>query len=234
MNLTEYQKKLANLINDGQINDFESFLNYNQDIFDLIQFTTKTIIMKGEGVEDWLGAGLDKAYYVEKPSEALNIMKEFMTLWDKLEKNGLIKTIPREDLTISTKLHPICVSKQVYGRISKYHSNAHNIILNEYRRKQIIPLLELKDFINDNYFTKAESEKISENKNREITLEMTNESLKLSRKSLRLTLILAIITLVITIIIQVIFSSKERDVKIVNPELFKDTVSVKILKNDGL
>ena len=202
MTLTDFQKSLVSSILAGKSNDVTSFLHGYCDLSEAINPGNSYF----EHNDYTRGI---KVYVPKQDSLALSRLKEFVSLWDKLERTGLIysSSIPPGKwpllpiFTASLELNTSMLS-----------------IMKDFNRKEIIAFPELSDFVARGYLTSEEYFLREENRDR--------------KRAQSLTLAIAILSIMATLfgaILQYVTYTTDRTVHITNSRAFSDTTKVMIL-----
>jgi hypothetical protein len=207
MKLSDFQKKIINSILDGKCTRIDSFLN---EYGELTKEKTKGNSYVGH-------TSFSKDTIVNVPKNRVltyTRLKEYVSLWDRLQNMGLIYTISL-DLQhqeifplFTTNLDP---------------DTAMLSIIREHNQKEIIPLPDLPDFVVRGYMTTEEYFLHEENHDR--------------KKAQRLTVIIAIISIVAALLsslFQYLTYTTERQVIIKNQSAFPDTTKVILLNSISL
>lgn len=203
MTLTSFQKNLVGSILAGKCNDIQSFLHSHCD---LAETTNNTRNFYYEA--NFYPRGI-KVYVPNDDAVALARLKEFVSLWDKLDRSGLIysSSIPPGNwslppiLTASSELNTSMLS-----------------IIKDFNKKEIVAFPELSDFVARGHFTSEEYFLREENRDR--------------KRAQRLTLLIAVVSILATLagaFLQYMTYTTDRTVYIKNARAFSDTTKVIIL-----
>jgi hypothetical protein len=153
-------------------------------------------------------------YVPRDPLSALAKLRQFLSLWDKLEKLGLIYTTstPPKGLRLfpvfTADLQP---NQDFLSSIHKFHE------------KEIVAFYELQEFISRGYLTEDEYYRREENSDR--------------KKAQYLTIAIAVISIlatIITTIFQYYTYTNEHYVYIKNAQAFQDTAKVRIVNTQSI
>lgn len=154
-------------------------------------------------------------------TELFQNLQEFISLWDKLEKNGLIKNLPRS--TIASNATKFIVKK---AQGNRYETDWEFIpIIYQYHNIQIYCLPELKKFIENKYKTNEEIQHEKEFEYMELNLKVTKKAQNTTKWIAAISIIVSIVSLLANLY----FYSINRTVSITNPNAFKDTTHIIIL-----
>ena len=209
MNFTKRQKEIINLIANKKISNIQSFQNEYCDIENI----------ESEGSEQYtevayVGAG-DHIYIPQDNINESAKLKDFFIVWNTLENNNLILS--------SSKAAKDRMAK-VFIKNPKFNQTSNDSELDEfiikYGAKSIIPTPELQNLIDREFLTLAEYNYELEKQER--------------KKSQRITIAIAILIPLITLSINTYFNyeisstDKESKIKITNPFILPDTVSISL------
>ena len=204
MTLSDFQKTLVDEISAGKCSDIDSFL---LDYCDL----TEGINPGNFYYDDTSFPHGCKIYVPKDDSLALLRLKQFVSLWDKLERMGLIysSSIPPQRWT----LLPVYTSTLEPNR-------SILSIAKDFKKKEIITFPEISEFASRGYLTSEEYFLREENRDR--------------KRAQRLTLIIAFVSIAATlfgVIMQYITYTTDRTVYVKNAGAFSDTTKVLFLNS---
>jgi hypothetical protein len=210
MRLSKFQSEILDAVLKGSIFDIESFFK----TFIKSEYSTGKHPSYAIG-DDYIISADIPIYVLENEDEAINQTKEFIALWDKLIKNGLIVNVPIH--RFPRIVMPVCCKGNEVAR------RFLTIIL-PYWHDQIATLSDIYDFIKRGYLTEEEYYHKEEDRDR--------------KKAQRLTLFISLASIVLSLIISIVTTilnyrlySTERSVTIKNPSAFLDTTKVVIVNN---
>jgi hypothetical protein len=137
MYLSEFQKEILKSISQQKIKNVENFLRYYCDLDEALNEGVTFGTNFGQ-----YNAGI-KVFIPKNIIFAENQLKEFIILWDKLEKEGLIITVPRE--------RTFQYTFPIFSRDCLYHNQHYKtapletilIIIKDREYKEIVSTLEL-------------------------------------------------------------------------------------------
>jgi len=207
MKLSNFQKTVISSILDGKCTEIESFLNkygeLTQEVSQGNYFVANTPFNNGSIV------------YVPKDRNlTFTRLKEFVSLWDRLQVMGLIYTV-----SLDLKGKPLF---PLFER-NLSPDTAMLSIIHERLLKEIVTLPELTDFTARGFLTTEEYFLQEENRDR--------------KKAQRLTLIIAVVSIAATFIsalFQYFTYTTDRNVVIKNAHAFSDTTKVIIIDTKPL
>lgn len=207
MELTNYQKQLIKEIIENKIFDLNSF------------FEPKCTPLQHSLSVKYKDREHASYSYNFIPNDSIELMiqlKEFISLWDKLERFQLIKSIPRDTMT-QKSIRLIC-KKDQQGRYEIDYTFIP--IIFTYCEKQIFPYPELITFVSRGYLTFEEDFQLKQ-----------IDNMKHSRRISYISMIITLLIAAISIIFSFITFTTNRSVTITNPKAFQDTTHVIILQN---
>jgi hypothetical protein len=208
MRLTNFQKTVVNSILVGQCSNIESFLN---EYGELTQEKAKGNSFLG----DHISFDKDSIIYVPKNRDlTLTRIKEFVSLWDRLQVIGLIYTVSLN--YERRRLFPLFMD-------TVSPDSTMLSIIHEQINKDIVPLPELKDFVARGFLTTEEYFLQEENRDR--------------KNAQRWTKIIALISILATLfsaLFQYFTYRTDRNVVIKNDHAFSDTTKVIIIDTKPL
>ncbi|MCI0695955.1 hypothetical protein L0337_28645 [candidate division KSB1 bacterium] len=149
MQLSEFQKLLIDLIKSGEVKDVESFLKTYCDLQ-----ITQNLQGGFHGFYGEFAHGI-VVYVPKNPTLSLTHLKEFISLWRRLEKNNVIETSSKKPCTRS--FFPV-FKKDDTGKLIGPDDDIL-FALKEFNNKEIdsTSLLELEEFVKRGYTTAGNS-----------------------------------------------------------------------------
>ena len=206
MKLTDFQKTIVAAILSGKCTNVESFLQDQCDLTPAMNTTGSYYRVMYKFEQN------SRVYIPKDPAVALSRLKEYVSLWDKLQKSGLIYSSSLDPK--GQNLFPI------FGPNMKPDDKILSI-LKDYHENEIVPFPDLNDFVARGYLTTEEFFLQEENRDR--------------KRAQKLTLYIALISIAATLLsslFQYLTYTTDRTVLIKNPRAFADTTKIIIL-NQG-
>lgn len=211
MHLTDFQKTISKSIVNGQVNDIETFLHKFCDLE----------INQSRGVTFGTPYGSYDAkmevFIPKDETSALNKTKEFITLWKALEKVDLLFSVSKS--LKRTNVFPV-FSKN--SPIPPKPFDEILTIIKDYDFKEIVFIPEFKEFVERDFLTIDEFEREKEKIDRV-------ESQKLTRRIAYITIIISVAIALLTALFNYLTYSKDRNVRIINENAFRDTIKVQLI-----
>jgi hypothetical protein len=208
MILTGFQKKVVQDIIDGKVKDLESLISLNAKLSSAINDTNTTFTLYDRHTI----IPQQKVSRVADDNEALSQVRQFVALWNQLEKANLL-------ITITVEYHapmPIC----------RQDGTPHYKIIQImalYNKRELIPFPELSDFIKNDFQTAEELKSYDEARDRK-------ESLRLTRKVAYITIGISIVLSLLSVLFNYMTYTTARSVTITNAHAFSDTTKVLMIE----
>ena len=216
MQLTDFQKKIIDTIIIGQTCHIETFFEKYCSVAYKEHINAVWETYLGRQIMPSLKGNI--VTLVPNPYDAHNRLKEFISLWQDLEREHLIKVIPYHKALLypaySVEFQPL---RQLI------------VLFYAYDQKEIVPSPGLTEFVKDDYRTREEIRQEEERR-------ILHDEVADRRTSQKLTVWIAIISIVTSlasagaaIYFNYLTFTTDRTVTIANPTAFPDTTNVYLL-----
>ena len=207
MTLTEFQKSIVRDILTEKITDIESFITNDVKVWSGKNPPNVSFALFGRYSID----PNQDIFKVMDEKEAVSQLRQFVVLWNQLEKANLVYSLPIPDRK------PFPLFKQDGN---PYYKALH--IVQQFNAKEIVAYPELLDFVNSNFMTIEELKALDEARDRK-------ETLRLTRRVAYISVAISIVLALVTVLFNYLTYTTDRTVTIKNPHAFNDTSKIIIL-----